>query len=97
MTTSLKLSFEWDPWKAAKNLRSHNISFEEAVTSFFDPNASTYPDDSHSSPGDERLVNLGLSAAPRLLFVVHNEEDGRIRIISARRATPAEQATYEED
>jgi uncharacterized protein len=91
------MTFENDPRKAAANLRKHKISFEEAVTSFYDPKAISCPDEPHSSPGDERFINLGLSTSLRLLFVVHNEEDGRIRIISARRATPAEQATYEED
>ncbi len=55
-------NFEWDPKKAARNLRDHKVSFDEAVTSFFDLNAITYPDESHSSPGDERVINLGLSA-----------------------------------
>lgn len=91
------LNFEWDSKKAAKNLRVHGISFDEAATTFFDLNAISYPDQAHSSPGDERFINLGQSTSLRLLFVVHNEEDARIRIISARRATPAEQATYEED
>jgi hypothetical protein len=50
----------------------------------------------HSQPGDDRFVNLGLSTSLRLLFVVHNEEDGLIRIISARPATPAERDLYEE-
>ena len=77
------MKFEYDPRKAAANLRKHKISFDEAVTSFFDLNAIGYPDESHSSPGDERFINLGLSSSLRLLSVVHNEEDGRIRIISA--------------
>lgn len=97
MTTSLKLKFENDPRKAATNLSKHGVSFDEAATTFFDLNAISYPDEPHSSLSEERFINLGLSTSLRLLFVVHNEEDGRIRIISARRATQAEQATYEED
>ena len=30
-------TFEWDPEKAATNLRKHGVSFEEALTAFADP------------------------------------------------------------
>jgi uncharacterized DUF497 family protein len=90
------LRFEWDPKKAATNLRVHHVSFEEAATTFADTNAASWHDEFHSAPADDRFVNLGLSTAFRLLFVVHNEEDGLIRIISARPATSAERDLYEE-
>jgi uncharacterized DUF497 family protein len=90
------LRFEFDPDKAAINLNQHGVSFDEAVTSFYDPNAASWHDVDHSQPGDDRFVNLGLSTSLRLLFVVHNEEDGLIRIISARPATTAERDLYEE-
>ena len=88
--------FEWDENKSQANKRKHGVSFEEAASSFVDTNAASWHDQNHSSPGDERFINLGLSTSLRLLFVVHNEEDGLIRIISARPATPAERAIYEE-
>jgi uncharacterized DUF497 family protein len=90
------LRFEHDPEKAAANFAKHGVSFEEAATTFFDPAAASWYDEDHSSPGDERFMNLGVSTSLRLLFVVHNEEDGLIRIISARPATPAKRAIYEE-
>ncbi|WP_213805586.1 BrnT family toxin [Granulicella sp. dw_53] len=90
------LVFEYDPRKAAANLRTHGVSFDEAITSFFDTNAISEPDPNHSTPGDERLINIGKSTRNRLLFVVHNEEDGRIRIISARLASPTQRSLYEE-
>jgi uncharacterized DUF497 family protein len=96
MTVPL-LRFEFHPAKAASNLKQHGVSFEEAITTFYDPNAVSWHDVDHSQPGDERFINLGLSTSLRLLFVVHNEEDGLIRIISARPATPAERDLYEED
>ena len=91
-----RLTFEFDPSKAATNLRKHGVSFDEAASTFFDTLALILPDDAHSEADDERLINLGLSTANRLLFVVHNEGDGRIRIISARPATTAERTLYEE-
>jgi len=90
------MRFEWNQQKEAINRRTHGVSFEEALTAFFDIGAKNWPDDAHSEPGDERWINLGLSTSLRLLFVVHNEEDGLIRIISARTATPAERDLYEE-
>ena len=62
----------------------------------FDPSAKAIADPAHSAPGDERFVNIGTSTKNRLLFVVHNEADGVIRIISARLATPAQRELYEE-
>lgn len=90
------IRFESDPRKAAINLRKHGVSFDEAVTSFFDTLAISMADHDHSNPGDERSVNIAMSTKNRLLFVVHNEADGLIRIISARLATPAERKLYEE-
>ncbi len=91
-----KLRFDPNPEKATSNLEKHGVSFEEAATTFTDENSASWYDEDHSSPGDERFINLGFSTANRLLFVVHNEEDGLIRLISARPATPAERAIYEE-
>jgi uncharacterized DUF497 family protein len=92
----MKLTFEYDPRKAASNLTKHGVSFDEAITSFFDTSALSMTDPAHSAPGDERFVNIGTSTKNRLLFVVHNEADGLIRIISARLATPAQRELYEE-
>ena len=33
----MALNFEWDPRKAAANVRKHRVSFEEARTAFADP------------------------------------------------------------
>jgi uncharacterized DUF497 family protein len=92
----MKFTFEYDPRKATINLRKHGVSFDEAITSFFDTSAISMTDPAHSAPGDERFVNIGTSTKNRLLFVVHNEADGVIRIISARLATPAQRELYEE-
>jgi uncharacterized DUF497 family protein len=34
------MRFEWDPEKAAANLKKHGISFQEAATVFGDPLAN---------------------------------------------------------
>jgi uncharacterized DUF497 family protein len=89
------MRFRWDPRKAAENERKHGISFREAATVLRDPLSTTYPDHLHSA-GEERFITIGRSAASALLVVVHTEGDQEIRIISARRATKAEQAHHEE-
>lgn len=94
--TELRLTFEYDPEKAAANLRKHGVYFEEAITGFFDLDAISGFDADHSTESDVRFINIGMSTMNRLLFVVHNEDEGRIRIISARPATPAERRFYEE-
>lgn len=89
------LTFEFDPRKAAANLKKHGISFQEAMTVFNDPFAQTFPDDLHSDEED-RWITLGVSSRQRLLFISHLETDGRIRLIGARRAETQEQDAYEE-
>ena len=89
------LSFAWDPRKALANLRKHGVSFEEARGAFEDSEALLLPDPDHSAD-EERSVLLGLSAALRVLVVVHCErQDGDlIRLISARKADPQERHLY---
>lgn len=79
------------------NLRKHGISFDEAETAFSDEYAIVIPDPDHSSAEEERLLLIGLSAALRVLVVVHCEREGGdvIRLISARRATRPERAQYD--
>lgn len=87
--------FEWDAAKAASNLRKHDVAFEEARTVFEDDEALLMPDSEHSV-GEERFVLLGLSAALRVIVVVHCEcaDADVIRIISARKADRGERADY---
>lgn len=48
------------------------------------------------SRGEERWLTFGLSQSKRLLVVSHSERDGRVRIISARKATKHEHKIYEQ-
>lgn len=51
------MRFEWDPEKARENGRKHGVSFEEAVTVFYDSLATTFPDPDHSA-GELRLITF---------------------------------------
>jgi len=91
----MSLRFEWDPRKAAANLRKHGVSFEDAQTVFTDERARLIDDPDHSADED-RFLLLGLSSSLRVLVVAHcyREAEGVIRIISARKATREEQRSY---
>jgi uncharacterized DUF497 family protein len=66
------LQFEWNPKKAKTNLRKHGVSFDEAVTVFYDPLSATFDDTEHSL-GEPRFITIGYSSKSRLLVVSHTE------------------------
>lgn len=88
------MHFEWDRAKASANLRKHKVTFDEAVSVFYDPLSATFPDPD-SSRSEERLITIGHSSRHRLLVVVHTERNETIRIISARLATAHERKRHE--
>jgi uncharacterized protein len=89
------MQFEWDPEKAKSNYGKHGVSFEEAVTVFYDPLSATFEDADHSV-GEQRLITVGFSSRGRLLFVSHTERGKALRIISARLATAHERKRHED-
>ena len=88
------MHFEWDRSKAETNRRKHKVTFDEAVSVFYDALSATFPDPD-SSRTEERLVTIGQSWRGRFLVVVHAEQDEIIRIISARLATAHERKRHE--
>ncbi len=90
------IRFEWDSRKAAANIRKHGISFAEAETAFSDEFATIVDDPDHSDD-EVRFLLLGMSAALRVLVVVHcvRGAGSVIRLISARKATRSERAQYD--
>lgn len=84
--------FEWDHDKAQKNWRKHGITFEQAKYVFDDPFAVYLVDDAHSD-NEERFVVIGMTPIG-LLFVSFTNRFRTIRIISARRASPAMHRIY---
>ena len=91
--------FEWDPAKAASNLRKHKVSFELAATVFKDQLMQSIPDEDRSD-FEERWITMGLAGNGQLLVVSHTytEMDGdkqSVQIISARTATRNERGQFE--
>jgi uncharacterized protein len=95
--------FEWDPDKAASNLRKHGVSFETAIRAFAYPFAFSELD--RIEGGEERWQTIGVVEGCLLLLVAHTireeDEDGEpvevIRIISARPADRKERRRYEQE
>ena len=88
------MKFEWDRDKAKKNLKKHKVSFDEAMTVFYDPLSATFDDQCHSI-NEERFITIGYTSHGRLLIVSHAEMGKTIRIISARPATAHERKKHE--
>lgn len=83
---------EFDRWKAAENLLKHRVSFAHAEQALRDPSGLTIEDP--DADGEQRLVTLGMDALGRVLVVVHTARAGRVRLISARKASPGEARDY---
>jgi len=88
------MKFEWDKDKEKRNIRKHSISFDEAVTVFYDPLSATFADTDHSIEED-RFITIGYSSQRRLFVISHTERGDAIRIISARPATISERKRHE--
>ncbi len=86
------MSYEWDPEKALQNIRKHNVDFADAVAVFEDEQALSREDP--KAIGEERYIAVGLDHLGRVLTVVYTFRGERIRIISARGATPGESSAY---
>lgn len=86
------MEFEWDPDKAAANLRKHGVSFELATQAFFDDHA-LFEDDPYAE-GEYRQTVTGWSDLGILLVVFTERRLDVVRIISAREATRHERRQY---
>jgi uncharacterized DUF497 family protein len=95
ITINDQTEFEWNEDKNILNHQKHQISFEEALVVFTDPYALQNYDEEHSYD-DERWIVLGRAGKELVLFVVCAESRNKIRLISARKATPNERRNYYE-
>ena len=87
------MDVDYDPGKAAANLKAHGVSFEDAEAVFFDPLAVTVEDPDVAD--ERRFITIGRSTRGELVVVVSTERNGRYRLISARRPTRKERKAYE--
>ncbi len=87
------MDVEFDPEKAASNLRKHKVSFAHAEQSLRDPMAITIPDP--DAVGEARFITLGMDSLGRVLVVVHTPRGESTRLISARKASRGEMEQYD--
>lgn len=88
------MEFEWHESKANINERKHGVSFQEAVSCFYDNQQIAFYDPDHSEEEDREIM-LGHSQQGRLILVVYTLRESTIRLISARKATKREAQEYE--
>jgi uncharacterized protein len=86
--------FDWDPDKARWTLRRRKLGSEEAASVLDDWRQVTVEDVEHST-SEARWRTIGLSDQGRVLVVTWTVREGRVRVISARRATKRERNVYE--
>ena len=87
------MQFEWDDSKAQGNARKHGVTFDEALSAFYDKRQVAFYDPDHSDDEDREIL-IGHSKNGRLLLVVYTVRGETVRIISARRATRKEAEDY---
>jgi uncharacterized DUF497 family protein len=87
------VEYEWDPAKAAANLKKHGVRFADAALSLDDPQSVSMPDP--DSSGEQRFIGLGADPSGRVLVTVYSMRGRSTRIISSRKASRAERRNYE--
>jgi uncharacterized DUF497 family protein len=86
------MEYERDPGKAAANAAKHGVPFEAIYD--FDWDAATTGPDLRRDYGEKRIIALGPINGVIHLAVFTNR-DGKIRLISLRRANDRERRSYE--
>jgi uncharacterized DUF497 family protein len=88
-----------DVEKARKNRTKHGVSFDLAQNVWDDPLHILVPD--RFEDGEQRWHAIGMVGPVAILLVVHtypdSEDEGRVRIIGARKATAHERKRYEQE
>ena len=87
------MEFAWDERKNRANQRKHRLSFEAAILIFDDPFHISLQD--REVDGEARWQTIGM-AGMNVILAAHtvDEENGVIRILSARKATRWERSIY---
>ena len=87
--------FEWDSEKNETNKKKHGLSFEEILAVFDDPFFLERYDYLHSDENEDRMFGLGTVNGVAVVATAFTERQ-RIRLISARLASPMEERVYYE-
>jgi len=85
------MRYEWDEAKRRSNIQKHGIDFIGIETLFAGTTVTTLDD--RFDYGESRFITSGLFRG-RVVVVAHTEISEVIRIISVRKATKNEEASY---
>jgi uncharacterized DUF497 family protein len=85
------MRFEWDPEKNRENQRKHRMSFDDATEAFQDPFPIRDYDDRDYD--EDRWVLIARMRGI-VVYEVCTDRGRARRLISARKATPDEEARY---
>jgi|SRR6185369_5353141 len=88
------VDFVWDEQKRLLNLRKHGLDFVDCAALFRGPTV-TWPD-VRFDYGEARYIAVGL-IRDRVVVIVYAEVPGAIRVISMRKASKHEEASYFEN
>ena len=86
------MDFEFDPDKSTANLRKHGISFAVARALWDEPDRLEVPARTDDEPRHALIATL----RGRVWIAIFTWREGRVRIISVRRARPLERRLYRE-
>jgi uncharacterized protein len=89
------MEFDWDPQKAAANLKKHGISFVAATVVFDDP-LHLEEDSTKPEYGESRNIAIGRLHDGRLVTVVYTDREQLRGIISVRTARKDERRKYDQ-
>lgn len=87
------MKVEFDPDKNVANVRKHGMSLADGDGVLLDPLAITIEE--CSADDERRWVTIGINSLGSLTVVVWTQRGEVFRLISVRRATPAERRAYE--
>jgi hypothetical protein len=85
--------FEFDPQKAAANLKKHGVALSDTEAVFHDSLAIHIEDP--DAQDERRFVAVGRGSTGAVLVVVYTCRGNAVRVISARRASRKERLEYE--
>jgi uncharacterized DUF497 family protein len=87
------MNIVWDENKSESNIKKQRVTFDEAATCLLDPMALVVEDP--DAEGEQRFILIGMSNNIRLITVCYAlPDEDSIRIISARKPTAREEASY---
>jgi len=89
------MQFEWDPDKDLANQAKHGVSFEEASELLSGGGDYLEIYDAEHSIDEDRFIGIGATSLGVLVVVYTERGDEIVRVVSARKATPAEQRRLE--